>query len=257
MQTVESSNGVVTSLQDGVFTITLNRPKVNAINTDMALALQAAFKQVARDAAVRCVLLTGSGDVFSAGQDLDEANRVGDISYRQHLQRIYNPLVMQIRQLEKPVLAAIQGPVSGAALGLVLACDLRMASEKALFVVGFLGIGLAPDSGVSLLLPLLVGLGRASELAFMNTPLSAEQALACGLVNRLAPAAQLNAQAFEWAKTLAQCPAKALGLTKRAFNHAVLSNLEEVLDYEAHLQEVARREDEYKQRLRGFLARRQ
>lgn len=251
-------NGVLLSELDdsGVLTLTLNRPKVNAFNYELIEAAQKAFKTARRDDQVRVVLLTGAGRVFSAGQDLTEVKQVEDQSFRYHLQRTYNPLVLQIRQLEKPVLAAIQGAVSGAALGLALACDLRIASQEARFVVGFSGIGLAPDSAVSLLLPALIGLGRAAEHTFSNTPITAEQALAWGLVNRLAPPDQLTARAIAWAHELADGPVSAMGLAKRDFNRAILPNLEDVLDYEAHIQDIAGRAAEHKEGVRAFLEKR-
>ncbi len=247
---------LLTEIKDHVLIITLNRPKVNAFNLEMIKATQAAFKQAQRQPEVRCVLLTASGNVFSAGQDITEIKQAEDASFRHHLQHTYNPLVLQIRQLEKPVLAAINGAVSGAALGIALACDLRIAADSARFVVGFLGIGLTTDSAVSLFLPLLIGLGRATEHAFMNTPISAEQALALGLVNRVVPAAELQEQAFEWASSLAQGPLYAYGLTKRAFNRALLPHLEQVLDYEANLQDIAGRSPEHKEGVSAFLEKR-
>lgn len=253
---MSTSEIVLTEVNQGVLKITLNRPKVNAFNFELIAAVQAAFKQAERDAQVRCVLLTGSGSVFSAGQDVVEFRQAGEVAYRYHLQRTYNPLILQIRRLEKPVMAAINGAVSGAALGIALACDLRIAADNARFVVGFGGIGLAPDSAVSLLLPTLIGLGRASEFTFSNLPISAEQALAWGLVNRVVPAAELSAQAAEWARLLALGPVHAMGLAKRDFNRAVLSNLEQVLDYEAHIQEVAGQRAEHKEGVSAFLEKR-
>jgi 2-(1,2-epoxy-1,2-dihydrophenyl)acetyl-CoA isomerase len=253
---MSDSEIVLTELKNGVFTITLNRPKVNAFNFDMIAAFQTALKQAQRDSQVRCVLITGSGSVFSAGQDVKEFDQANNVSFRYHLQRTYNPIILQIRRLEKPVLAAVNGAVSGAALGIALACDLRMAAETARFLVGFLGIGLAPDSAVSLLLPALIGLGRATEFTFSNVSIGAEEALAWGLVNRVVPAAELNEQAVEWARRLAQGPIQAMGLAKRDFNKAVLGNLEEVLDYEAHIQEVAGKRAEHKEGVQAFLNKR-
>lgn len=248
---------VITDLSDGgVLTITLNRPKANAFNREMIEATQAAFKQAARDSQVRVVLLTGQGRFFSAGQDVSEFRDSDRISFRQHLQETYNPLVLQIRRLEKPVLAALNGTVAGAALGIALACDLRLASEEARFFVGFLGIGLALDSAVSLLLPTLIGLGRATEHAFTNQPIPADQALAWGLVNRLAPPDEVHARATEWAQELAQGPVHAMGLAKRDFNKAVLPDLEAVLDYEAHNQDIAGRGEEHREGLQAFVEKR-
>jgi 2-(1,2-epoxy-1,2-dihydrophenyl)acetyl-CoA isomerase len=253
---MSTSEILLTELNQGVLTITLNRPKVNAFNFEMIAAAQSAFKAAASDPQTRCVLLTGSGSVFSAGQDVSEFRQAGDVPIRYHLLRTYNPLILQIRRLEKPVLAAINGVVSGAALGISLACDLRMAADTASFVVGFLGIGLAPDSAVSLLLPALIGLGRASEFTFSNAPIDAGQALAWGLVNRVAPAAELASQAHAWARQLAQGPVGAMGLAKRDFNKAVLGNLEGVLDYEAHIQEIAGKGREHQEGVAAFLEKR-
>jgi 2-(1,2-epoxy-1,2-dihydrophenyl)acetyl-CoA isomerase len=253
---VNTSNTVQTDLKDGVLTITLDRPKANAFDREMIEAAQKAFKTAGKDSQVRCVLLTATGNVFSAGQDVKEVRSVEDQSFRYHLQNTYNPLILQIRRLEKPVLAGINGAVAGAALGIVLACDLRIASDQARFVVGFLAIGLAPDSAVSLMLPALIGLGRATQYAFSNQPITAEQALAWGLVNRLAPADQLHEQAAAWAAELAQGPTRAYGLTKRDFNKAVLGNLEAVLDYEAHIQDIAGRGPEHKEGVAAFLEKR-
>jgi len=243
-------------LKESVLSITLDHPKANAFNDKMIAALQAAFKQAARDAQVRCIMITGTGKFFSTGRDLNDVRLEVDESIREHLLRTFNPLILQIRNLEKPILAAINGTVAGAALGLALACDLRIASEEARFVVGFLGIGLSLDSGVSRLLPALIGLGRASEYAFTNAPISAQQALAWGLVNRLAPPDELSAQATALATELARGPMHAIGLAKRAFNKAMLANLEQVLDYEAHIQEIAGREVEFKEGIEAFLEKR-
>ena len=202
------------------------------------------------------MLLTGAGDHFSAGQDVHVFRAAENISYREHLARTYNPLILQIRRLEKPVLAAVNGAVSGAALGIALACDLRIASDKARFVVGFGGIGLAPDSAVSLLLPAIIGLGRATETTFSNLPISAEQALAWGLVNRLVPADQLHQQATMIARLLALGPVHAMGLAKRAFNKAVLGNLEQVLDYEGYLQDIASKSEEHREGVQAFIEKR-
>ena len=247
---------VKTELQNGVLKLVLDRPKVNALNSEMITQLQTAFKAAERNAQVRCVLLSASGNTFCAGQDLSEMQAKGNVSYRAHLLGTYNPLILQIRRLEKPVLAAIQGAVTGAGLGLVLACDLRIAGQEAQFRVGFSGIGLAPDSAVSVLLPLLIGLGRASEAAFANFPIRADQALSWGLVNRVVPQLELDYRALEWAKQLALGPTHAFGLTKREFNKAILSNLEALLDYEAQNQEIAGRHGEHREGLQAFLEKR-
>jgi 2-(1,2-epoxy-1,2-dihydrophenyl)acetyl-CoA isomerase len=249
---MSTSDTVLLELRQGVLQITLNRPKANAFNDEMIEATQSAFRDAARDDQVRCVLLTGSGKVFSAGQDVKEPRQGSNSSFRHHLQHTYNPLVLQIRRLEKPVIAAINGAAAGAGLGIALACDLRIAAASARFVVGFIGIGLACDSAVSLFLPAMIGIGRAAEFAFTNDPIEADQALKWGLVNRVVPDDELRAHAYEWAAALAQGPVHAMGLAKRDFNKAIYWNLEQVLDYEAHNQEIAGRGDEHQEGVQAF-----
>lgn len=253
---MEAQETVLTSVDAHVMTITLNRPKANAFSLDMIAATQKAFRDAARDAQVRAVLLTGSGAVFSAGQDVNEIQQAQGMSLRKHLLETYNPLVVQIRRLEKPVLAAIAGAAAGAGLGVALACDLRICADSARFVVGFGGIGLVPDSGVSLFLPSLIGFGRAVEFTFSNQPITAAQALAWGLVNRVVPATQLAEQATTWAVELAHGPLPAMALAKRAFNKAIYPQLEEVLDYEGHLQEIAAQTPEHREGVSAFLEKR-
>ncbi len=242
--------------EGGVLVLTVDHPPVNAFTLPLTRALQKALAQAARDRTVRAVLLRGAGRVFSAGQDLTELQAVAGESLRRHLQATYNPLILQLRRLEKPVLAALHGAAAGAALGVALACDLRIAAAGTRFLFGFSGIGLAPDSGMSLFFPLLLGLGRATEFALTNQALTAEQALQWGLVNRLAPPERLEAEALAWAQSLAAGPVQAFGLTKRAFNRALLPHLEAVLDYEAHLQDVAGRSAEHREGLQAFLEKR-
>ena len=247
---------LIRGLKDGVLKLELNRPPVNAFNFELIAALRTALKDARRNPEVRCILITGSGETFSAGQDITVFEDLEDIPFRYHLTRTYNPLILEIRRLEKPILAAVNGPVSGAALGMALACDLRIAADTARFVVGFSRLGLAPDSAVSLLLPALIGIGRAAEFAFTTSSINADQALAWGLVNRVAPAAELNDQAASWAAEMADGPLGAIGLTKRAFNKAVLRDLEVALDYEAHLQEIAGHSAEHTEGVRAFLEKR-
>jgi len=247
---------ILTNLHTATLTISLNRPeRANAFDFEMIADLQDALRQAAKDSQVRCLVLTGAGRAFSAGHDVTEmlAAQGQDISYRDHLQKTYNPLILQIRRLEKPVIAAINGPVAGAGLGVALACDLRIAAESAQFTVGFTGIGLVPDSAVSLLLPVLIGLGRATEFTFSNQPITAAQALAWGLVNRITTDATFSEETSRVAESLASGPLGAYGLTKRLFNKTMLSNLEEALDYEAHLQEIARTRVEHVKGVKAFL----
>ena len=242
---------------DGILTLTIDHPKANALTLELLGELQSAFKQAARDTSTRVIILTGAGRIFGAGQDIDEIKaHGGELSFREHLLKTYNPLVLQMRQIEKPVIAAVNGPCAGASLGIALACDLRLAVPEAWFKVGFSGIGLVPDSAVSLMLPALIGLGRATEFALTNDPISADQALAWGLVNHVVPAESLMAETTSLAQRLASGPQTAYALTKRAFNKAVLPNLESVLDYEAHLQEIAGHSADHKEGVAAFIEKR-
>jgi len=249
---------ILYEVADAVATIRLNRPDVrNAFNDQMAEELQAALKSAERDAAVRCVVLTGAGAAFCAGQDLAVMRERGEgVSFREHLGRTFNPIVTKIALLEKPIIAAVNGAAAGAGFGIALACDFRYASEKARFLMAFIGIGLAPDSGTSFFLPRVVGLGRALEMAYTNEVVDAPTALSLGLVNKVFPADQLMPATMDMAKKLAQGPTKGYGLTKRAMYRALDVALPEALDYEAHLQEVAGRSADLKEGVRAFLEKR-
>jgi 2-(1,2-epoxy-1,2-dihydrophenyl)acetyl-CoA isomerase len=246
----------------GVLTLTFNRPdKLNAFNDAMTTALIEEFRKAERDAGVRCIVLTGAGRGFSAGQDLGvfvERQRSEErVSIREHLQSGYNVLTTRIRTIEKPVIAAINGVAAGVGLAIALACDIRVAADNAVITLGFSKIGLIPDGGSSFMLPLLVGLGRASELAFTSDRIDAAEAHRLGLVNRVAPAAELREATAGLATQLAELPTRAIGLTKRAFNHAILPDLAGLLDYESHLQEIAGRTADHQEGVAAFLEKRQ
>lgn len=243
---------------DGVATITLNRPQVrNAFNDDMAKELRKALKTAERDEEVRCLVITGAGKGFCAGQDLSSfQSRPKDASIREHLLKTFNPIVTKIASMEKPIIAAVNGAAAGAGWGLALSCDFRYAAESAKFRLAFIGISLAPDSGTSFFLPRLIGLGRALELAYTNDLVDAPTALSLGLVNKVVPDDELMAVTMELAKRLAQSPTKGIGLTKRAMNFALNSTLPEALDYEAYLQEVAGRTADHREGVAAFLEKR-
>ncbi len=252
-----TSTPLSASLQAGLLTLTLNRPeRANAFNVELIQELQKAFSGAENDSQTRLIVLTGSGRAFSAGQDISEMKQGDSISYRQHLEETYNPLILQIRRIEKPVIAAVNGACAGAALGIALACDLRFASEESSFVVGFSGLGLVPDSAVSLFLPLLIGLGRAEEFYFSNAPISAQQAVEWGLVNRVFSSASFMQETMGYARQLVDGPVRAFGLAKQAFNRAVLPNLEETLKSEGELQEIASKHAEHKEGVSAFLEKR-
>jgi 2-(1,2-epoxy-1,2-dihydrophenyl)acetyl-CoA isomerase len=247
---------LLTSTQAGSVILTLNRPeRANSFNLEMVTELLHALADAEKNPQVRCVVLTGVGDVFSAGQDISEMKQGELISYREHLDKTYNPLILQIRGMGKPVIAAVNGPCAGAAFGVALACDLRIAKSSAYFVVGFGGIALAPDSGVSLFLPVYIGLGRAQEYFYSNKPIMAQQALEWGMVNQVVES-NFQALVSQIAGSLASGPTGAFAAGKKAFNRAILPNLEDTLIYEGILQEEAGRSDEHREGVSAFLGKR-
>lgn len=254
------SDTILYSVGDGVGTITLNRPdKLNAFTDEMLKALEGALKETARDDAVRCVVVTGAGRGFSAGQDLSsvrDRDAAGGLSFREHLEHTYNRVIRAIRQIEKPVVGGVNGVAAGAGMSLALACDLRVASESAVFIQSFIGVGLVPDSGSTWFLPHMVGYPRAFELAITAERLSAADAHALGMVNRVVPADGFAAALSDYAARLAAAPTRAIGLTKRAMNRAMTSTLDAALDYEAQTQEIAGRSQDHAEGVTAFLAKR-
>lgn len=244
--------------EHNVRTITLNRPDdLNAIDERVTSELQKELKGVARDKSVRCLVLTGAGRAFCAGQDLKSATAGdGPMDFTAALRRRYNPVVTALREMEIPTIASVNGVAAGAGWSLALACDLRIASTKAKFVVAFGSIGLVPDSGMTLTLPRLVGHAKALEIAWLGDPILAESALEFGLVNRLAEPEQLAAATREWAEKLAKGPTKGMGLTKRAINASLSNDLAAQLEYEAHLQGIAGRTKDYNEGVTAFIEKR-
>lgn len=242
---------------EGVVVVTLNRPEVlNAVNDQLSLELQDAVKRVDRDAAIRCLVLTGAGRGFCSGQDLRDRAGVGEVSYGDALRTRYNPIILRLRTMEKPVVAAVNGVAAGAGCNLALAADLRIASDRASFIEVFSRVGLVPDSGGTYLLPRLVGLGKALELAYTADSVDAQTALQLGLVNRVVPHEDLTRETMALAKRLAGGPTKGFGLTKRGMNFALHATLEQALEYEAHLQEIAGHTADHREGVAAFLAKR-
>jgi 2-(1,2-epoxy-1,2-dihydrophenyl)acetyl-CoA isomerase len=247
---------VLTSRDGGVLTITLNRPDVlNAFTGAMHAALTAALKE-ARDPEVRAVVLTGAGRGFCVGQDLSEfRDGTGDIAAR--LRTTYNPNVLALRALEKPVIAAVNGPAAGAGLSFACACDIRIASEAASFVPAFGAIGLVPDTGGSYFVTQLLGYASAFEWMTSGRKLPAEEALAWGLVSEVVPADALAARAAERAAAYAALPTRGIGLTKRLLNRAAQAPLEDQLEWEAQLQAAATQTEDFVEGVAAFLEKRE
>jgi 2-(1,2-epoxy-1,2-dihydrophenyl)acetyl-CoA isomerase len=247
---------VETSRDGAVLTITLNRPDVlNAVNADMHRALTGALKE-ARAPDVRAVVITGAGRGFCVGQDLTEFREAaGDIAGR--LRGSYHPNILAIRALEKPVVAAVNGPAAGAGLSLACACDVRLASDEATFVPAFINIGLVPDSGSTYLVRRLLGTARAFEWMSSGRRLTAAEAHAWGLVSEVVEADRLEARTAELADELAALPTRGIALTKRLFDHAEHTTLEEQLELEAQLQAAATRTHDFAEGVAAFLEKRE
>jgi len=245
---------VEVSREGAVQTITLNRPDVlNAFNRALHAALRDALKE-ARDPEVRAVVVTGAGRGFCAGQDLKEFGEAPDVG--QSLRETYHPNVLAIRALEKPVIAAVNGACAGAGLSLACACDIRVAADCASFVPGFVGIGLVPDAGGTYFIHRLLGAPRAFEWMSSNRRLTAAEAHAWGLVSEVVEADALPTRAAELAATYAALPTRAIGMTKRLFDHADTATLEEQLDMEAQLQAVAARTTDFREGVAAFVEKR-
>jgi 2-(1,2-epoxy-1,2-dihydrophenyl)acetyl-CoA isomerase len=244
---------VLTSRDGAVLRITLNRPEVfNAFNAALHAALEAALAEAA-EPAVRAVVITGAGRGFCAGQDLTEF-REAAADIRERLETTYHPNIRAIRALEKPVIAAVNGPCAGAGLSLACACDLRIAADSATFVPGFIGIGLIPDSGGSWFVHRLLGFARAFEWMTSNRKLTAAEAHAWGLVSEVTD--DLPARVAALAADYAALPTRGIGLTKRLFEHAYDASLERQLALEAELQQEATGTADFAEGVAAFLEKR-
>jgi enoyl-CoA hydratase/carnithine racemase len=235
------SETVLYDVRDGVATITLNRPDaMNSLTAEMKVELRASVERAAVDATVRAVLLTGAGRAFCAGQDLREhaANLDAGRGLAGTIQDHYNPTVLAIASMRKPVIAAVNGVAAGAGASLAFASDLIVASERATFATAFTKIGLCPDSGMSWTLQRLVGRAKAMELLLLADPVPAEAALELGLVNQVAPADQLGTVARTLAGRLAVGPTAAYAAVKEAVDYAATRDLAAALGREAELQDA-------------------
>jgi 2-(1,2-epoxy-1,2-dihydrophenyl)acetyl-CoA isomerase len=247
---------VETSRDGAVLTITLNRPDVlNAFTAEMHRQLVGAFKE-ARSDEVRAVVITGAGRGFCVGQDLNEFGEAArDIAGR--LRTNYHPTIRAVRELEKPVIAAVNGPAAGAGLSFACACDLRLAADSATFVPAFITIGLVPDMGGTFFVTRLLGSPRAFEWMTSGRRLTAHEALEWGLVSEVVPDDRLAGRAAEWAAQLAAMPTRGIGMSKRLFDSADRATLEEQLEREAQLQAAATQTDDFREGVNAFLEKRE
>ena len=243
----------------GVATIALNRPeKLNAFDDRMHEELHNALDSATSEDEIRCVVLRGEGRGFSAGADLrseDLSQEAPDLG--EYLRRTYSQTIQRITTMEKPVLAALHGPVYGAGVGLTLACDLRLAAESTRFSVAFIKIGLMPDAGVSFFLPRVVGLGRAMQMSMLGDAVDATEAYRIGLVSRVVPDETLAEETAALASRLAAMPTRAFGGMKQALYASFESDLETALEREAVGQTLCGRTADHEEGVAAFFERRE
>lgn len=250
-------------LDGGAATIELNRPeRMNAWNVQLAIDLLAAFRFAAEEESVRSVLLAGAGRAFSSGADLKdggagELDEHGRPRVHERLTERYHPVMEAIRELPKPVIAAVSGAAAGVGCSLALVCDLVLAAESSYFLLAFVNIGLAPDGGSSLLIPSRIGFARAAEMAMLGERVPAPQALSWGLVNRVFPDTELREQARALAQRLAAGPTRSYAASKRELNSWLYSRMAEQLELEATLQQELVATDDFAEGVAAFLEKRQ
>jgi 2-(1,2-epoxy-1,2-dihydrophenyl)acetyl-CoA isomerase len=242
---------------DQVATITLNRPDaLNALTIGLKDELLAVLVQVSNDPAVRAVVLTGAGRAFCAGQDLHERLEPGAVPLDEEIRERYNPIILAMRNLDRPIIGAINGIAAGAGASLAFACDVRIAAENASFLLAFGRIGLVPDSGTTWFLPRLVGSAKAAELALLGESLSASDAARIGLVAKVVPADALVAEARAIAARLADMAPQAVALTKWALQASWTTSLEEQLEMEAQLQGMVGATADHAEGIAAFVGKR-
>jgi len=250
------------SVSDGAATIELNRPQaLNAWNHQFGHDLLAALRHVAEDDAVRAVVITGAGRAFSSGADLKDVSGgqltpSGRPDVYSTLTERYHPIMHTIREMPKPVLGAVNGPAVGIGCSLALCCDLVVAAQSAYFLLAFVNIGLVPDGGSSLFVPSRVGMARATEMAMLGERISAEQALAWGLINRVLPDERLQEDVRTLAARLAAGPTRSYAGAKRQLNAWLYAGMSEQLELEARLQGEAAESDDFMEGAMSFLEKR-
>jgi 2-(1,2-epoxy-1,2-dihydrophenyl)acetyl-CoA isomerase len=252
---------VIWELDEGIGRITLNRPdSLNAWTTAFGEELKQVVTVDAADPAVRAVLVTGAGRGFSSGADLksgfDPDPEDGMPNLRKELHEVYHPVIAGLRGLEKPVIAAVNGPAVGIGASLALACDLVLAAESAFFGLAFVNIGLMPDGGSTLFVPAAVGKARAFEMALLGERVPAPQALQWGLVNAVHPDDRLKDEANALVERLAGGPTRSYAGTKRALNRMLYPDLDGQLDLEAELQHALARTDDFQEGIMAFVEKR-
>ena len=243
--------------ENGVGYITLNRPdKYNSYNREMALALQGYLDDCEADDTVRCIYITGAGKGFCSGQDLGEAMNPAPEEFERMVREHYNATILRIRNIEKPVIAAVNGVAAGAGANIALACDIVLASESASFIQAFSKIGLIPDSGGTIFLPRLVGMQRAAALMITGDKVSGTEAVCMGMIYKCFADDEFENESKKMAVSLAQMPTKGIGLTKRLLNQTFSNDLQQQLDAEKGVQMQAGGTDDFREGVQAFLEKR-
>ncbi|HHY22515.1 MAG TPA: 2-(1,2-epoxy-1,2-dihydrophenyl)acetyl-CoA isomerase [Bacilli bacterium] len=244
-------NTILFEIKQHVAWITMNRPdKLNAFTFEMSKEMNDALKKAERDKEVRAIVITGAGRAFCSGQDIEDIDDNTD--HAEFLRERYNPLIERIAKIEKPVIAAVNGVAAGAGMSLALACDFRLASEKASFIEAFIHIGLIPDSGSLYYLPRIVGHAKALELAVLGEKILAEQALDLHLVTRVFSLDEWESETTAFAEKLANMPTKAIGLIKRYLKESMTTELSPMLEKEAYGQRIAGQSADHREGVAAF-----
>ena len=237
--------------------ITLNRPdKYNSFVREMALGVQKKLDDCRSDETIRCILITGAGKAFSAGQDLKEATDPKGPAIEEIVRKHYNPIIRKIREIEKPVIAAVNGVAAGAGANIALACDLVVASRSASFIQAFSKIGLIPDSGGTYFLPRLIGLPKATALMMTGETISAKKAETLGMIYSVYENAEFESKSLELARSIAAMPTKGLGNTKKLLNQSLHNSLDDQLNLEAETQALSATSEDHKEGIQAFLEKR-
>ena len=250
-------NFISTQLKNNVLIIALNRPdKFNSFNREMALELQNELDNAENNELVRSIVLTGTGKAFCAGQDLSEAIDPNGPGIEKIVREHYNPIILKIRKIEKPIIAAVNGVAAGAGANIALACDIVIAAQSSTFIQAFSKIGLVPDSGGTFFLPRLIGFQNASALMMLGDKVSATDAQSMGMIYKVFSDEIFMDEVLKLADNLSKMPTKAIGYTKRLLNESMTNNLQEQLIQEGSLQVEAANSFDYKEGVNAFLEKR-
>ena len=242
---------------DAVGKIILNRPdKYNSFIREMALELQKILDKCSNDESIRCVLITGAGKAFCAGQDLKEAIDPEGPNIEEIVRKHYNPIILKIREIEKPIVAAVNGVAAGAGANVALACDIVVAAKSASFIQAFSKIGLVPDSGGTYFLPRLIGLPKAAAIMMTGESISAENAETLGMIYAVFEDSEFEIRSIKLADTIAAMPTKGLGYTKKLLSQTFNNSLEDQLSLEAETQALSANSEDHKEGIQAFLEKR-